>query len=104
VTIHHHGVHAIIKEGGALGENFCDLIRLIRSIHRIEGNPDCFATAENTCEQSGCAWREYCLTRFGRAGLPGETTDETAHRFGKMLGYAYSLHDNTFDANWELVN
>ncbi len=23
---------------------------------------------------------------------------------GKMLGYAYSLHDNTFDANWELVN
>lgn len=20
---------------------------------------------------------------------------------GKMLGYAYSLHDNTFDANWE---
>jgi hypothetical protein len=24
--------------------------------------------------------------------------------FGKMLGYAYSLHDNTFDANWEMVN
>jgi hypothetical protein len=23
---------------------------------------------------------------------------------GKMLGYAYSLHDNTFDANWELAN
>ena len=23
---------------------------------------------------------------------------------GKMLGYAYSLHDNTFDANWEMVN
>ncbi len=20
---------------------------------------------------------------------------------GKMLGYAYSLHDNTFEANWE---
>ena len=23
---------------------------------------------------------------------------------GKMLGYAYSLHDNTFEANWERVN
>jgi hypothetical protein len=24
--------------------------------------------------------------------------------FGKMLGYAYSLHDNTFETNWELLN
>lgn len=23
---------------------------------------------------------------------------------GKMLGYAYSLHDNTFDTNWERLN
>jgi hypothetical protein len=23
--------------------------------------------------------------------------------FGRMLGYAYSLHDNTFEANWEKV-
>ena len=23
---------------------------------------------------------------------------------GKMLGYAYTLHDNTFEANWEKVN
>ena len=22
---------------------------------------------------------------------------------GKMLGYAYTLHDNTFQANWEIV-
>ena len=22
---------------------------------------------------------------------------------GKMLGYAYTLHDNTFESNWELV-
>jgi len=22
---------------------------------------------------------------------------------GKMLGYAYTLHDNTFEANWEIV-
>ena len=23
---------------------------------------------------------------------------------GRMRGYAYTLHDNTFEANWELVN
>ncbi len=23
---------------------------------------------------------------------------------GKMLGYAYTLHDNTFETNWELVS
>lgn len=23
---------------------------------------------------------------------------------GKMLGYAFTLHDNTFEANWEKVN
>ncbi len=22
---------------------------------------------------------------------------------GEMLGYAYTLHDNTFEANWELI-
>jgi hypothetical protein len=22
---------------------------------------------------------------------------------GEMLGYAYSLHDNTFESNWEIV-
>jgi hypothetical protein len=67
-------------EGGALGENFCDLTRLIRSIQRLEGNPDCFGTVENSCERTGCAWREYCRTPLGPAGLPGETADETAHR------------------------
>lgn len=23
--------------------------------------------------------------------------------FGKMMGYAYTLHDNTFETNWEIV-
>jgi hypothetical protein len=34
---------------------------LIRSIQRLEGNPDCFGTAGDSCEQTLCAWREYCL-------------------------------------------
>ena len=43
-----------VKEGGALVENFCDLTRLIRSIQRREGNPDCFGTAENAMCLSIC--------------------------------------------------
>jgi len=68
------------KEGGALVENFCDLTRLIRSIQRLEGNPDCFGTVDNSCERTGCAWREYCRTPLDCEDLPGETADEIAHR------------------------
>ena len=32
--------------------------------------------------------------KFQKGILPG---------IGKMMGYAYSLHDTTFDANWEIV-
>ncbi len=37
-----------------------------------------------------CYWR----VKEGEGQPPG---------FGRMLGYAYSLHDNTFEANWEKV-
>jgi hypothetical protein len=33
--------------------------------------------------------------RIRKGVLPG---------IGKMLGYAYTLHDNTFEANWEIVD
>lgn len=62
-----------------MAEDFCDLTRLIRSIQRLEGNPACFGTVENSCERTGCAWREYCRTPLNRADLPGETDDETVH-------------------------
>jgi hypothetical protein len=35
-----------------------------------------------------------CFWRVREGHQPG---------IGKMLGYAYSLHDNTFDENWEAV-
>ncbi|MDY6881598.1 MAG: hypothetical protein V2J25_05350 [Desulfatiglans sp.] len=40
-----------------------DITRLIRSIQRMEGNPDCFRRAGESCGNSDCAWREYCLKR-----------------------------------------
>jgi hypothetical protein len=38
------------------------LSRLIRSIQRIEGNPDCFGTSGGFCDRHECQWRCYCLT------------------------------------------
>lgn len=38
-----------------------DIKRLIRSIQRLEGNPDCFGTAAGACDRTDCLWREYCL-------------------------------------------
>ena len=47
--------------GVAVVEDFCDLARLIRSLQRLEGKPECFGTGQPTCEGPCCAWREYCL-------------------------------------------
>jgi hypothetical protein len=44
-----------------MGEDFCDLVQLIRSLQRLEGHPDCFGTADHFCGRAECAWREYCL-------------------------------------------
>jgi hypothetical protein len=42
-------------------EDFCDLARLIRSLQRLEGHPDCFGSAGQFCGRRECAWRDYCL-------------------------------------------
>jgi hypothetical protein len=55
-------------------EDFCDLIRLIRSLQRLEGNPDCFGTAGRFCGRAECTWREYCLKPEG-ATEPGPGED-----------------------------
>ncbi len=38
-----------------------DLAHLIRSVQRLEGNPQCFGSVYKNCEQRDCAWLEYCL-------------------------------------------
>ena len=42
-------------------DNLPDITHLIRSVQRIEGNPDCFGKADGNCDRLDCAWREYCL-------------------------------------------
>jgi hypothetical protein len=48
------------KNHGSSGD-LPDLSRLIQSIQRIEGNPDCFGTAVEYCDRLDCQWRGYCL-------------------------------------------
>jgi len=48
-------------------DNFKDLPRLIQSIQRIEGNPDCFGTACGSCIRLDCKWRDYWLKEHGKA-------------------------------------
>jgi hypothetical protein len=38
-----------------------DVPHLIRSIQRLEGNPDCFGKTYSDCNRT-CPWREYCLS------------------------------------------
>ena len=42
-------------------DNLPDITCLIRSVQRIEGNPDCFGKADGKCDRLDCSWREYCL-------------------------------------------
>lgn len=40
---------------------FTDLTKFIRSIQRIEGNPDCFGRGIRNCDPRQCSWGEYCI-------------------------------------------
>jgi hypothetical protein len=46
--------------------NYLDIITLIRSIQRAEGNIDCFLKRNRDCDQLNCAWRPYCLGKEGK--------------------------------------
>ena len=41
--------------------NYVDLVNLIRSIQRAEGNIDCYRRGRQQCDRMNCAWRDHCL-------------------------------------------
>jgi hypothetical protein len=51
------------REALVVKKDFFDLTKLIRSIQRAEGNPDCFGRAQGYCDRLDCAWRQYCLDK-----------------------------------------
>jgi len=41
--------------------NYVDLVNLVRSIQRAEGNIDCYRGGRQQCDRMDCAWRDHCL-------------------------------------------
>lgn len=56
------------RENKSLDKNPFDLTKFIRSIQRLEGNPDCFKKAQGYCSQWDCVWRQSCLDDKKKGG------------------------------------
>jgi hypothetical protein len=41
--------------------NYVDLVNLVRSIQRAEGNVDCYRRGRQECGRMNCVWRDHCL-------------------------------------------
>jgi len=41
--------------------NYVDLVNLIRSIQRAEGNKDCYRRGLVQCDRVNCVWHDHCL-------------------------------------------
>ena len=48
--------------------DYVDLVNLIRSIQRAEGNIDCYRRGRQQCDRMSCVWRDHCLEAFPRPG------------------------------------
>ena len=48
--------------------DYVDLVNLIRSIQRAEGNIDCYRRGRQQCDRMSCVWRDHCLEAFPRRG------------------------------------
>ena len=41
--------------------DYVDLVNLVRSIQRAEGNIDCYRRGWQQCDRMSCFWRHHCL-------------------------------------------
>ena len=48
--------------------DYVDLVNLIRSIQRAEGNIDCYRRGRQQCDRMSCVWRDHCLEASPRRG------------------------------------
>ena len=58
-----------------MARDYVDVTRLIRSIQRAEGNPDCFRRIMNGCQEDGCWWRPYCIEEPRVTGSADKTME-----------------------------
>jgi hypothetical protein len=53
--------------------DYVDLVNLVRSIQRAEGNIDCYRRGRQQCDRMSCVWRDHCLKGpEGPATVDGE--------------------------------
>ena len=59
--------------------DYVDLVNLIRSIQRAEGNLDCYRTGRQKCDRMNCVWRDHCLMETRGASM----ADSKSHQHNK---------------------
>ena len=52
-------------------EDPIDVIELVRSLQRREGNPDCFRGKKGQCDEIDCVYRQWCLIDRPISGREG---------------------------------
>jgi len=78
--------------------NLPDITHLIRSIQRIEGNPDCFRKADGNCNRTDCFWLEYCLKKTQKdwKGTGGINDWRVMMLSEKNIFHAVNISDRSF--------
>ena len=56
--------------------DYVDLVKLVRSIQRAEGNIDCYRRGRQQCDRMSCDWRAYCLKEAERTSKVGSGSQE----------------------------
>jgi hypothetical protein len=59
--------------------NYVDLVNLIRSIQRAEGNIDCYRRGRRECDRMDCAWRDHCFLASGEHSKSCERNQVHSH-------------------------
>jgi hypothetical protein len=59
--------------------DYVDLVKLIRSIQRAEGNIDCYGRQRQPCDQLNCAWRDHCF-KAHPGGPPKANRESPEHK------------------------
>ena len=50
-----------IDEGSDSKPDYVDIVCLVRSIQRAEGDTDCYRSGRHQCDRMDCIWRDHCL-------------------------------------------
>ena len=73
-------VKMVIEDNFKSKPNYVDLVKLIRSIQRAEGNIDCYGNGWQQCERTNCAWRDHCLMAPGEQSTSPVGSRDKAER------------------------